>query len=432
MRRVLLITRAYPPLQFVGSLRPAALVKYLPRFDWEAVVLTPRLEGVRRESGQVIETQYRDVLKEWKARLRLDSTRGVHEQLRLPVGEKRGSALPHTHLLNAVKFLVTYPHESKGWIPFAVAAVEEIRRQGPEISAIVSTSPPITSHLIGRQAKQILGCPWIADLRDLWTQNLGERNTGAFLQRGLEKRTLGDADVLVTVSTPWADRLRERYPHKNICAVPNGFDPEDFRSANPPLTSEFSITYAGQLYEGQRDPTLLFEVLHELIQEGAISAADVRVRFFGEAEPWLSALIRKYALQDVVQTPGFLSRQLVLERERESQILLVLPWSDPRETGHHSAKLFEYFGAARPILAVGGNRGVLTQALEETHAGVHALSKAQVREFLLAAYAQYREHGRVLYSGRDDAIAKYSHPEMARSFADLLNGVLDERAHAYA
>jgi hypothetical protein len=65
-------------------------------------------------------------------------------------------------------------------------------------------------------------------------------------------------------------------------------------------------------------------------------------------------------------------RKKVMEHQRGSQVLLVLPWSDPSETGHHSAKLFEYFAAARPILAVGGSLGVLTEALEETHAGVHA------------------------------------------------------------
>ena len=110
--------------------------------------------------------------------------------------------------------------------------------------------------------------------------------------------------------------------------------------------------------------------------------------------------------------------------QRESQVLLVLPWNDPRETGHHSAKLFEYFAAERPILAVGGSRGVLTETLEETHAGVHALSKEQLREFLLNAYAEYKKSGHVSYSGDRRAIEQYSHPEMARSYAQLLDGIV--------
>jgi glycosyltransferase involved in cell wall biosynthesis len=348
---------------------------------------------------------------------------GVHEQFGLSVAQKPGKVLLHTRALEFAKYLLTYPDEVKGWIPFALGAVEEIRRQNQNISAIITTSPPIASHLIGRRAKSILGCPWIADFRDLWTQNLGVSGP-QFLQRGLEKRTLKDADVLVTVSMPWVERLRHRYPKKKIYAIPNGFDPDDYRFPAPPLTRDFTISYTGVLYQDQRDPTPLFEVLGDLLKEGSISSGDLRVRFYGPPEAWLPSLIKNYGLERVVELHGQIPRKDVMVRQRESQVLLILPWSDPRETGHHSAKLFEYFAAARPILAVGGNRGVLTEALQETGAGVHAFSKEILREFLLHAYMEYKKHGRVGYAGKRQAIEKYSHPEMARSFAQMLDSTV--------
>ncbi len=422
MRKFLLIAFAYPPLEIVGAVRPAALAKYLPQFGWEPVVVTPKIQDAKRQSQLIVETEYRDVLEEWKARLSFDRKRGLHEQFNLPVANKPGSELPHTRLLGWMKYLLTYPDPFKGWIPFALAAVEEVRRQNPGIAAIVTTSPPISCHLIGRRAKTILGCPWIADLRDLWTQNLGDR-TPHFLETGLEKRTLGAADALVTVSDPWASRLQQRYPNRKIWTITNGFDPDDFRSPSPPLTRDFTITYTGRLYEGQRDPTMLFEALGDLLKEGVIPASDVRIRFYGTIEPWLPALVEKFGLTTMVELHGHTPRKEVFEHQRESQLLLLLPWSDPSETGHHSAKLFEYLAAARPVLAVGGSRGVLTQALGEANVGVHALSKAQVREFLIAAYAGYKEHGCVPYSGNRQGIDQYSHPEMARRFAHVLDSV---------
>jgi glycosyltransferase involved in cell wall biosynthesis len=244
----------------------------------------------------------------------------------------------------------------------------------------------------------------------------------------LEKRTLRDADALVTVSQPWADRLQPRYPGKKIFTITNGFDPDDYRSRAPALTREFSITYTGELYQGQRDPTRLFEVLSDLLREGAISASDLRVRFYGVIEPWLPILVEKFGLnkfglKQVVELHGPTPRNRIFELQRESQLLLALPWSDPRETGHHSAKLFEYLAAKRPVLAVGGTRGVLTEAMEQTQAGTHATSKAQVRQFLLAAYAEYKKQGHVSYFGDSQAIAQYSHPEMARSFGQVLESV---------
>jgi glycosyltransferase involved in cell wall biosynthesis len=373
----------------------------------------------------VLETEYHDVLQDWKARLGLDRKRTVSEQVGLSAPDRPGSLPASTRLVNLARYFLSYPDPRKGWIPFALDAVKELHRQDRQIDAIMTTFPPVPVHLIGRDAKSILGCPWIADFRDLWTQNLSYRNT-RFLQIGLEKRNLQPADGLVTVSAPWAKRLQKRYPDKKVCVIPNGFDPDDFRSPAPPLTREFSITYTGQLYLDQRDPTLLFQVVSNLIQQGAIPAGEVRIRFYGSIEPWLPALVQKYGLQQVVELHGPVPRKDVFERQRESQILLILPWSDPTETGHHSAKLFEYFAAARPILAVGGNRGVLTEALQETNAGVHALSEAELRAFLISAFDDYKKNGRVSYSANKQAVEQYSHPQMARSFAQVLDDAMLE------
>ena len=128
-------------------------------------------------------------------------------------------------------------------------------------------------------------------------------------------------------------------------------------------------------------------------------------------------------LEELVGICGLVTRHESLQRQAESQVLLLLGWADPRETGQHSGKLFEYFGAARPILAIGGGRGVLTEALEETHAGTHALSKEQVRNFLVTAYSEFKANGYVAYQGKETAIDRYTHLRMARQFADLLNSV---------
>src|ERR1700693_2832494 len=319
MRRILLIAFYYPPVETVGSVRPAALAKYLPSFGWEPIVLTPKVEGAYRQSKLVIETEYRDVLEDWKDRLRLDRKLGVHEQFNLPLAKKPGSALPHTRLLNFAKYLLTYPDPYKGWIPSALEALHKIRRQNLDITAVVTTSPPISSHLIGRQARSILGCPWIADFRDLWTQNLGAHNFQQ-LQVGLEKRTLKHADALVTVSEPWSSRLQEHHPGKTIYTITNGFDPDDYCSPPPALTRSFSITYTGKLYAGQRDPTILFEVVRDLIEEEAIPAGDLSIRFYGGVEPWLPILVEKYGLNRVVELNGPTPRGAVMEHQRESQV----------------------------------------------------------------------------------------------------------------
>jgi glycosyltransferase involved in cell wall biosynthesis len=422
MSRVLIITFCFPPAEVIGSIRPGALAKYLPNLGWDVTVLAPRL-GQGRSDPNVVETEYRAILATWKARLGFNAKRTVHEQLRLPVSSKPGS-LFHTWMLEIAKYVITYPDETKGWIPFAIRAVEQIRDEGVKIDAIVTTSPAVSAHIIGSKAKTLLKCPWVADFRDLWSQNLSNLWSGLdAVQSGLERRTLKHADALVTVSRPWAEKLQTRYPKKPVFEITNGFDPDDFARVPKELTSSFTITYAGLLYQGRRDPKLLFHALRELCDRGLMHPQDVSVRFYGRLEPWLMALIEQYQLEACVRAHGVIPRREVLQRQAESQLLLLLGWNDPRETGQHTGKLFEYLGAERPILAVGGTPGVLTDTLIKTRAGVHATSKEQVLEFLLKAYQEYQTTGRVAYKADAGAIGKYTHSEMARRFAEVLNRV---------
>jgi len=429
MPRALLITFCYPPIEVIGSIRPAALAKYLPQNGWDVQVLTVRRDGVFRSAESITETGYSDVLQRWKSRLHLDRKRTLHEQLGLSLSSKPRTKRLHTKAFELARYVLTYPDPTKGWVSHAVDSLKQIKQHGPGIDAIITTSPPISAHLIGYQAKRILSSPWIADLRDLWTQNLaGDSRALQVFETRLEKRTLGFADALVSVSVPWADKLRERYSDKTVYPITNGFDPDDFPQ-KPALTRQFTITYAGRLYEGRRDPSPLFEVVRDLLKEGAVSADDLRLRFYGPSEPWLSHVIARYGVERVVELNGVIPHREAIQCEAESQLLLLLGWSDPREIGQHSGKLFEYFGASRPILAVGGTRSVLTEALEETQAGTHVFSKEQLRGFVVRSYEDYKRFGEVRYQGNKQAMAQYSHPEMARKFAKVLNQIANFHSH---
>ena len=103
MKRVLLIAYAYPPCAEIGAVRPAGLAKYLPRFGWQATVLTVKQPGLRPTWSPVVETREQDSLQTWKIRFGLDGKRGLHEQLGLPVTKKRDSQLIHTRLLFAMR-----------------------------------------------------------------------------------------------------------------------------------------------------------------------------------------------------------------------------------------------------------------------------------------------------------------------------------------
>ncbi len=434
MRRVLLITYHFPPRPAIGPLRPMGLAKHLPRYGWEPIVLTPRLPDGPRPAARIIETDDYDVLGQWKSRFGLDPAVDIHRQLNLSRAKMPNSVPPHTRVMKWLRPLLLFPDDTKGWIRFAVDAIARLKEH-TTVNAVLTTSPPITCNLIGAHAKEMLGVPWLADFRDLWTQDTSVRNNGGnsifhFLDRRLEARILDQADSLVTVSRPWAERLQQRAPKKKVQWITNAYDPEDFNFLPVPLTKSFSITYTGLLYEGKRDPTPLLESISELIRVGTILRSDVEVRFYGPPEPWLIEVVRKYGLEDVVKINAMVKRDEALRRQAESQMLLLLGWHDPKERGQHTGKLFEYLGSKRPILAVSGYRGVMSEVLDETRAGVHALSKEQLCSVLATAYAQYRSTGRVAYDAVESEVKAYTQQEMARRFAQVLDGMVGNNQSA--
>ena len=54
---------------------------------------------------------------------------------------------------------------------------------------------------------------------------------------------------------------------------------------------------------------------------------------------------------------------------------------------------------------------------------MHCSNEAELREFLLKSYREYKEQGAVQYHGIEEEILKYSHVEMARKFAEILDEV---------
>jgi hypothetical protein len=277
---------------------------------------------------------------------------------------------------------------------------------------------------VAKEFKKSYNLPWIADLRDLWSQNHDYHFNPLrrMLDRQLEVNTLSSADSLVTVTKPWAERLGQIHGNKRIYAIPNGFDPNCLNPGRP-LTSDFSITYTGFIYKGKQDPNMLLQALDDLIRNKEIDPNDVQVDFCGYVADWLAEKIEEHHLGEVVNMRRSLSREDVIEKQRESQLLLSLSWNDAQEIGHCPGKLFEYLAAMRPILSIGKAEGVAKTLLERTGTGHHFNNVASLKDELRRCYHQFKKTGAVEYTGSLDEIKKYSHVEMARKYSELLDSL---------
>ena len=388
--------------------------------------MTAALPGRPDPQFEVMETQHRDSLGWGKRLFKLDPEQTLMAQIgqlkkKLRIRSERS---PLDLLLAAIGEVTAYPDPQKGWQRFAVEAGEDILRQ-QNINAMISCSPPVTSHIIAKKLKDEFNIPWVADFHDLWTQNYYYPYSPLrkVIEKRLELNTLSAADVLVTVSQPAAEELGALHRQKSLYSIAYGFDPAEVNSTAGNLTDKFTITYTGNLYPGKQSPESLFAALRDLITEGSMDASDIEVRFYGVEAGWIAKQAERYGLTDIVKQFGIVPREIALNKQRESHLLLLLKWNDPEHRGAYSAKIFEYLAARRPILALGGFPDVVSELLDETKAGICAQTKEDVKASLLPLYQEYRSTCAVSYSGDEAETGKYSRREVARKFASILDSI---------
>jgi len=418
MKKVLIIGYLWPYL--TGSVRVIHLAKSLPEFGWEPVILTAPLREKPDTQFQVIETPYRDALGFWKKLFGFGKDKDIKRQVKERFGITSRNSLMD-FILTCGGAIINYPDPYKGWRPFAIKAGSELLQE-ENIDAMISIWP-VTSHLVANELKSRYKIPWVADFPDLWSRNhnYSYGPLRKLIDRRLELKTLSTADALVTVSQHWAEKLRILHKGKSVYAITHGFDPAEVNNPPVELAAKFTITYTGSIWARKQHPWKLFAALRGLISDGTINPNEIEVRFYGPEEGWLEKEIEQYGLSNIVKQHGVIPRQVALEKQRESQLLLLIAWEDRQKQGAYGAKTPEYLAARRPILTTGDSSDIIKELLNETNAGIRAITVADIKSSLKELYQEYELKGEVAYKGDELKINQYSHLEMAKKFSDILD-----------
>lgn len=425
MKRALFLTYYVPPRAAVASVRAEHLCATLARHGWEVVPVVPAAPGVQyqepvRTTGAI----------DFKAPVRslLGVRQGETTHARFRVGttgtlESRGWK---QRAIEAGHTMFGFANNRFAWLGPGTRAVEAIVRE-QRVDAIISTSPPEGTHVVASLARGTI--PWVADLRDPWTRDdeLAVPRWMHPVDRLLEEHVLEQASALVTVSEPLAERLRERYNGKAVHTITNAFSSEHWWPIafyHPPAAT---FVHAGSLYRGHRDPRAFFEALAGLLARDAVRRDEVVVDLYGEDDPWLVTMVEQFGLKGVVRFPGRLPRLEVMKKLRSASRLLLVAGSGSDERGTYTGKLFEYFGARRKIIAVGGpaERTVIDDALARCEAGVRGRTASQLEGPILEAIHEWRSGYTATVS--EASVAPFEARHLGEAFAQVLESVSCER-----
>ncbi|MBA2361206.1 MAG: glycosyltransferase family 4 protein [Actinobacteria bacterium] len=357
--KVLIVSLYFPPAGGGGVQRPLKFATHLPALGIETHVLAPDdPKWVHRDDDLVVPT------KAWVHRVRYVGPKG-----RLPAEELHGlRGLERAGRRAALTFRrALVPDENVSWNLTAIPAAIRIARR-EKIDVVITTSPPISVHLIGAAVRRATGARWIADLRDSIVANPHRRIESVLVRakertgEGVARLVARSADAVVAVSDPIAEEMRALGATR-VETISNGCDFEDFAGLEYHPSSRLRITHTGSFF-GHRTPRPILEAL-------AGSDVDAVLRFVGDFRAADREWVEGLGLGDRLQIHPYLPRREVLAVQKDSEaLLLLIPESAGRGRGVLSGKIFEYLAAERPILAAVPPDGVAADLIRETGAGV--------------------------------------------------------------
>ncbi len=405
----------FPPLAgSSGIQRTLRFVQHLPALGWQPLVLSADPRAYAQTSADLMpEIPPQTVVRRAFA---LDTAR---------------------HLTIGGRY-VGWMARPDRWVSWRYAAVREGLRLIEEFQpdAIWSTYPIATAHQIGAELQRRSGLPWIADFRDPMAQDGYPTDPKVWqsFQR-IEACALAQARLCV-FTTPSAARLyRERYPNaaERIVLLENGYDEDSFAGVTAvpaamgeEATKPLVLLHSGIVYPSERDPTQLFVALGRLAQSGALTPADLRLRFRASVhDDLLKGLAQTHGATEFIELCPPIGYRDALAEMLSVDALLVLQAANCNE--QIPAKIYEYLRAARPILALTDPAGDTAGVLRD--AGLDAIARLDSVDEIATALPVFVAAVR---AGRaalpmPEATRRASRKARSHAFAELLDGVLSQQ-----
>mgnify|MGYP003809057241 CR=1 FL=1 len=336
----------------------AKFAKYLPEFGWQPTVFTvqPIVYWAQDESllneldnVRIIRTD------SWDPQRLLKKIRRHDKSVASLASVKPGQVMQFLNQ-KVLAFFLT-PDSKILWNPVLYKSITNLLHE-EHFDAILTTSPPHSTHLVGKKLASAFGLVWIADFRDDWAGGhvvYEPTPLHRWYNKRLQNAVISEADAVISASPGIKAAFLESNRNCNagkFHIITNGFDPADY----PPITrkrndNQFVLCYCGVISRFS-DPSQLFMALLLLKEQYPASWKRLNMQFVGhDASGQLAELIRRNELGDKIETVGFMPHDRALQYVVNADALLLLATGNKQDT-FIPGKTFEYFGAQKPVFGI--------------------------------------------------------------------------------
>lgn len=424
MKRVLIICYYWPPAGGPGVQRWLKFVKYFRDYGIEPVLYIPknahypiRDESLEKEVPKHLEILSKSIKEPYKyAKLFFKKkTQRISSGI---IDEKDPSALEKLMLFARGNLFI--PDARIGWVRPSIKFLKGYLMENNDIETMITTGPPHSLHLIAMQLKKELGLKWIADFRDPWTsihyhKSLRLSSFAEKKHKVYERQVLQSADAIV-VTSPSTQRDFQQKTLKPVHLITNGFDTSDL--AETVLDTKFSLVHIGSLLSN-RNPTVLWEVLVELIREDSKFKKDLEINLVGLVAHEVKETIENNGLQANLKTDGYVPHEVALQRQHAAQVLLLIEMDRPETKAILPGKLFEYLHSGRPVLALGPEGSDIAPILKETQSGYffNYTDRQGLKKQIKELYERYKNG---IPLSKHGVVDQYSRKELTSKMSILL------------
>ncbi|MGE5693436.1 MAG: glycosyltransferase [Candidatus Zixiibacteriota bacterium] len=375
-RSILIISYYFPPLGMAGVQRPLGLAKYLHRQGWRVYVLTVKPISYWETDPSLLEDFPKEISIFRAGSLdpaRLSYLMGRRKRL-----ERSFQPASNTLLWDS----------KLGSVPFLWAKGCRLIEKF-SISAVWTTSPPPSIHLAGCWLKRTNDVKWFADFRDPWEVEAPEENSNRWQKRKKKlQRLLAAADGVTAVNEGLKDFLVSFTGADKVTTVYNGFDPEIVYSNAGPPAKVFTLAYGGTL-SPSTDPHAFPAALSRWKKERKRNFRLILIgRIFGLP---IGKRLAELGLIENVEIAGYLPHRAALEKLAGANLLLLFLSEEEKYRLTVPAKLFEYIGLGRPVLAVVSEKGAVAKFFSRHPVGALCSREEKIIEKLEFYYQQWEK-----------------------------------------
>ena len=421
-RRVLIITYYWPPSGGSGVQRWLKMAKYLPQFGWEPVIYTPenpelmaRDEALLKEVSPNLRVWKRAIFEPYSWYKLFTGKRGEAIKPGF-VSDTVGKASWKERFALFVRSNFFFPDPRCFWRRPSVRYLVERLKKEP-VDWIITTGPPHSMHLIGKDLHKKTKIPWLADFRDPWTgiyyfKHLNMLTCTVTRHKRAERAVVREADVVTVVSRQMKRDFLPLNP-KRIEVIPNGYDETDFEVEPITFTEKFTICHTG-LFTRDANPDYLWRVLAELVEEDPGFAQALHIVLVGHTDGAIKKSIEEAGLLPYARFVPYVPHLEAVAYQKGADLLLLTLKKEPESKGIITGKLFEYLASGKPILGVGPTDGDLAEILTECNGGT--MCAFDDYEGLKRSVVRWYEGAQ----GSSVGISMYSRKNLCGRMAELL------------